>query len=493
MATAEEMSGKNSSAKEEHDDYSKYWSKLLEDEAVFIVHSSGTTGLPKLIPKSHRELLMGLKTIPADYRTKSFFVGSSFYYIVGIFSILMSFMKNRPTFYINEKLPLTPNGLGKLLAEAKPEVAYFSPFNLNIAASTKEGVEMLKGCLGVNVIGAVCPQQLGDRLVTAGVRLANEYGMTEISWGMTSASRPPGDMDWEYVAPNQFTKPHIEMRPLPEEDGTTWAGGEQLYEFIILPSHPLQDKRWANADDGSYHTGDMFIKHPTVDRWKPVGRKDDVIKIFPDDTMIALNAILYENKIKATNEHIIDEVVLFGEDRRQPGALIFMKSSSRASQDEVLKQVWMTIQKEINGKLKVGLAKHMLKVVQGATVPRTPKGNFIRPEIYLKFEEVIESAYSDATSAIREPMEPIAIVGIGCRFPGAVDTPSKLWDILKQPQNMAKEIPLDRFSLERFYHPDGSHHGTCNVRDTYFLDQDIKCFDSSFFGIAPGGKYSFKL
>ncbi|ETS86466.1 hypothetical protein PFICI_00294 [Pestalotiopsis fici W106-1] len=83
--------------------------------------------------------------------------------------------------------------------------------------------------------------------------------------------------------------------------------------------------------------------------------------------------------------------------------------------------------------------------------------------------------------------EPIAIVGIGCRFPGGASSPSKLWDVLKDPKNLAKPIPADRFNIDRFYHPDGKHHGTTNVKETYFLDEDVRQFDSGFFG-APTGE-----
>ncbi|KAH7303089.1 putative polyketide synthase [Stachybotrys elegans] len=79
--------------------------------------------------------------------------------------------------------------------------------------------------------------------------------------------------------------------------------------------------------------------------------------------------------------------------------------------------------------------------------------------------------------------EPIAIVGIGCRFPGDATSPSKLWHLLREPKDIAKRIPSDRFNLDRFYHPDGSHHGTTNVKESYFLDQDLRHFDSGFFGI----------
>ncbi|KAI3317086.1 PKS-NRPS hybrid [Xylariaceae sp. AK1471] len=79
--------------------------------------------------------------------------------------------------------------------------------------------------------------------------------------------------------------------------------------------------------------------------------------------------------------------------------------------------------------------------------------------------------------------EPIAIIGTGCRFPGGCDNPSKLWELLRNPRDLLKEIPGDRFSADGFYHPKNSHHGTSNVRHSYLLDEDLHCFDAQFFGI----------
>ncbi|KAK0103429.1 hypothetical protein ONS95_005453 [Cadophora gregata] len=81
--------------------------------------------------------------------------------------------------------------------------------------------------------------------------------------------------------------------------------------------------------------------------------------------------------------------------------------------------------------------------------------------------------------------EPIAIVGIGCRFPGGCDTPSKLWELLVNPEDLSQEIPSDRFNVDRFYHKIGSHHGTTNVRRAYMLSEDISQFDHQFFSITP--------
>ncbi|GAP93361.2 putative lovastatin nonaketide synthase protein [Rosellinia necatrix] len=81
--------------------------------------------------------------------------------------------------------------------------------------------------------------------------------------------------------------------------------------------------------------------------------------------------------------------------------------------------------------------------------------------------------------------EPIAIVGSACRFPGGANSPSSLWKLLEAPRDLCQDIPKDRFDTTRFYHPDGSHHGTTNVRQSYFLEEDVRVFDAAFFNLSP--------
>ncbi|KAJ6072042.1 ketoacyl-synt-domain-containing protein [Penicillium canescens] len=82
-------------------------------------------------------------------------------------------------------------------------------------------------------------------------------------------------------------------------------------------------------------------------------------------------------------------------------------------------------------------------------------------------------------------IEPIAIVGTGCRFPGNCSSSARLWELLRSPQNVASKVPADRFNVDAFYHPDGTHHGTTNVKEGYFLKEDVRAFDASFFNISP--------
>ncbi|KAF9895148.1 hypothetical protein FE257_000050 [Aspergillus nanangensis] len=80
--------------------------------------------------------------------------------------------------------------------------------------------------------------------------------------------------------------------------------------------------------------------------------------------------------------------------------------------------------------------------------------------------------------------EPIAIIGIGCRLPGGASTTSRLWELLKSPRMVASEPPTARFDVNSFYHDDSGYPGTTNAREAYYLCEDPRMFDASFFNIS---------
>ncbi|KAK0379659.1 beta-ketoacyl synthase domain-containing protein [Colletotrichum limetticola] len=79
--------------------------------------------------------------------------------------------------------------------------------------------------------------------------------------------------------------------------------------------------------------------------------------------------------------------------------------------------------------------------------------------------------------------EPIAIVGSGCRFPGGASSPSKLWDLLREPRDVLCEIPPSRFDVRGFHHKDSQFPGHANVKHSYLLQEDVAKFDAQFFNI----------
>ncbi|MEM9489527.1 MAG: beta-ketoacyl synthase N-terminal-like domain-containing protein, partial [Myxococcota bacterium] len=81
--------------------------------------------------------------------------------------------------------------------------------------------------------------------------------------------------------------------------------------------------------------------------------------------------------------------------------------------------------------------------------------------------------------------EPIAIVSMGCRFPGGVRTPEALWQLLADGTDAVTPFPGDRgWDVDRFYNPDPDAVGTFYVREGGFLS-DPATFDAGFFGLSP--------
>jgi phthiocerol/phenolphthiocerol synthesis type-I polyketide synthase D len=80
--------------------------------------------------------------------------------------------------------------------------------------------------------------------------------------------------------------------------------------------------------------------------------------------------------------------------------------------------------------------------------------------------------------------EPIAVVGIGCRFPGNVTGPESLWRLLVDGEDAVGEVPADRWDADAFYDPDPSAPGRMTTKWGGFVS-DVAGFDAEFFGITP--------
>ena len=81
--------------------------------------------------------------------------------------------------------------------------------------------------------------------------------------------------------------------------------------------------------------------------------------------------------------------------------------------------------------------------------------------------------------------EPIAIVGMSCRFPSTVSLPEELWQLVSSATDAISELPTNRgWEVERLYDPDPDNPGTTYCSGGGFLE-DISGFDAGFFGVTP--------
>jgi acyl transferase domain-containing protein/acyl carrier protein len=110
---------------------------------------------------------------------------------------------------------------------------------------------------------------------------------------------------------------------------------------------------------------------------------------------------------------------------------------------------------------------------QGQKLPESQRLLLALKEARVKLEE-FEQAKS----------EPIAIIGMGCRFPGQSNTPEEFWRLLRDGVDATIDAPAGRWDIDKYYDPDPEAPGKMYVQRGGFLSQ-IDQFDAQFFGISP--------
>ncbi len=110
----------------------------------------------------------------------------------------------------------------------------------------------------------------------------------------------------------------------------------------------------------------------------------------------------------------------------------------------------------------------------------TPDRKAILKEALHRIQE-LEARLAAAEQAKREPL---AVIGLGCRYPGGVNSPQSYWQLLRDGVHAVTEIPPDRFDINAYYDPDHTTPGKVTTRWGGYMS-DVDKFDPHFFGISP--------
>ena len=97
----------------------------------------------------------------------------------------------------------------------------------------------------------------------------------------------------------------------------------------------------------------------------------------------------------------------------------------------------------------------------------------------------IDNNHSSTPSIDTDKLEPIAVIGLSCRFPGDASSPEAFWKLLVEGRSAMTDVPSDRYNLESFYDSSNNRPGMTNVRGGHFLKDDIATFDAPFFSMSP--------
>ncbi|MGV9546434.1 SDR family NAD(P)-dependent oxidoreductase, partial [Nocardia beijingensis] len=133
--------------------------------------------------------------------------------------------------------------------------------------------------------------------------------------------------------------------------------------------------------------------------------------------------------------------------------------------------------------------RNQLAMATGVALPSSLVFDYPTPmAVARRLRALVEGADPTRRSrkaAPRSLEEPIAIVGMSCRFPGGVGSPAELWELLTERRDAITGFPTDRgWNLEKLYDPDPDRPGTVYVTEGGFLS-DAGDFDAEFFGIGP--------
>ncbi|KAF4986560.1 hypothetical protein FGRMN_10788 [Fusarium graminum] len=356
----------------------QYNPEIESRKVAVIIHSSGSTGLPKPIYLTNSSCI-GAFAVHMNMRA---FLTSPLFHSHGFYETFRSIYSGKPIYYTNYGLPLTRETVIAQLRATKPEIFHCVPYVIKLLAESEEGIQVLNNTKQVLYAGSGCPDDLGDRLVERGVNLCGNYGATETGRLATSA-RPEGDKAWNYIRILPPAEPYTVFDEV--------APG--LFECVVLDGLPSKSTTNSDNPPGSFRTRDLFTQHPTRPMlWKFACRLDDRFTLINGEKVLP---IPIEGRIR--QEEIVKEAIVFGDGKTYPGILI-VKADRVADipDDEFLDAIWPSVE-DANSRAESfsRIPKELVVIAPAdASYPRTDKGTFIRVPTYRQFEKEIEAAYS---------------------------------------------------------------------------------------------------
>ncbi|KIJ62359.1 hypothetical protein HYDPIDRAFT_114895 [Hydnomerulius pinastri MD-312] len=382
----------------------------LDSPAIYI-HSSGSTGFPKPIPHSHKVQIHWMSqpgayfyhNIAAPRRLGAMALPP--FHVYGIMTQLyipISCLVTAAVYPPRSEAdphaqPVIPTSDNIIECIRQTQCGYLMtvPAFLEQIAASEENVEVLKKLERVTFGGGPLPMKIGNALWAAGVSISGGYGGTE--FGCPVANADPKDIadgDWLWMRfPEQ-----IKVRWVPQ--------GDETYECQILTTETNQMAVENLPDVKGYATADLFVKHPTKDMWRIVGRADDVIILASGEKTVPAPM---ESVIASSP--LLQGVAMFGRERNQVGILIEPRPEyavdvgDEKAVADVRNKIWPLIE-EAN-KTSPAFSRIFKEMILITSIDkpmlRAPKGTVQRKATLKAYEPEIDALYNIVEASSLSP------------------------------------------------------------------------------------------
>lgn len=341
-----------------------------------IIHSSGSSGLPKPVPTWWHRWLPFLDDRDVHKAFDNALITAPLYHGYGILNLMRTVVFGGRMAFMNANLPITGQQVLTALAASKCTCLLTVPYTLKLVADIPGAIDKMKALDMVQFGGSACPDELGDRLVAAGVTLGNSFGATETG-GVMVRSRD----QWNWLVPLPHAEPFMEF----EHEG----GG--VYHLVLKPG--LESKYFATRPDGSYDTKDLFRPHPTdPKKWKYVSRKDDTIVLVNGEKA---NPVPLEEAVKQHPD--VQMAVGFGTQRDFLGMIVIPElHAASVPKQEMVERIWPRLEganKIVPAYARISKAAVIVKDA-GMPFPLTEKTTLKRAAFIQQFAGDIDAFYA---------------------------------------------------------------------------------------------------
>lgn len=173
-----------------------------------IIHTGGTTGLPKPVPMFMHEWMARLPLAWAAQK-ETILCTLPIFHAYGIGTFVRSMRTATPVYLLNAFRPVTASIIWRALDATRAKHLYTVPYVLKFFADVEGGIARLGKLASVRPGGSALPDDLGDELVRNGINLAIVYGQTESGCPMVQAGEGLGK--WNWLTPMPFAEKFIKF------------------------------------------------------------------------------------------------------------------------------------------------------------------------------------------------------------------------------------------------------------------------------------------